>query len=45
MRSLPVETKAALELLVLTFARPDEIRAAEWSEFDLDGSGPSQPRR
>jgi integrase len=30
------ETKAALELLALTFARPGEIRAAEWSEFDLD---------
>jgi integrase len=26
----------ALELLALTFARPGEIRAAEWSEFDLD---------
>ncbi len=32
------ETKAALELLALTFARPGEIRAAEWSEFDLDGA-------
>jgi integrase len=30
------ETKAALELLALTFARPGEIRAAEWREFDLD---------
>jgi len=30
------ETKAALELLALTFARPGELRAAEWSEFDLD---------
>jgi len=30
------ETKVALELLALTFARPGEIRAAEWSEFDLD---------
>lgn len=30
------ETKAALELLPLTFVRPGELRAAEWSEFDLD---------
>lgn len=30
------ETKASLELLALTFARPGEVRAAEWSEFDLD---------
>jgi integrase len=32
------ETKAALELHALTFARPGEIRAAEWSEFDLDAA-------
>lgn len=32
------ETKAALELLSLTFARPGEIRAAEWNEFDLDNA-------
>lgn len=32
------ETKAALELMALTFARPGEIRAAEWTEFDLDGA-------
>jgi integrase len=31
-----LETKAALELLALTFARPGEIRAAEWREFELD---------
>ncbi|WP_245470678.1 tyrosine-type recombinase/integrase [Bradyrhizobium guangzhouense] len=30
------ETKTALELLALTFARPGEVRAAEWSELDLD---------
>src|SRR6202023_1524449 len=30
------ETKAALELLALTFVRPGELRAAEWVEFDLD---------
>jgi integrase len=32
------ETCATLELLALTFARPGELRAAEWSEFDLDAS-------
>jgi integrase len=37
------ETKAALELLALTFARPGEIRAAEWSEFDLAGASWSIP--
>ena len=30
------ETRAALELLALTFVRPGELRAAEWTEFDLD---------
>jgi integrase len=30
------EARAALELLALTFVRPGELRAAEWSEFDLD---------
>ena len=32
------ETKAALELLSLTFVRPGEMRAAEWSEFDLNNA-------
>jgi integrase len=32
------ETRAALELLALTFVRPGELRAAEWAEFDL-GAG------
>jgi integrase len=32
------ETRAALELLALTFVRPGELRAAEWVEFDLDAS-------
>jgi integrase len=32
------ETKAALELLALTFVRPGELRAAEWFEFDLDAA-------
>ncbi len=30
------ETRAALELLALTFVRPGELRAAEWAEFDLE---------
>lgn len=29
-------TAAALRLLPLVFVRPGELRAAEWSEFDLD---------
>lgn len=29
-------TKVALELLVLTFVRPGELRAAKWKEFDFD---------
>jgi integrase len=33
-----LETRAALELLALTFVRPGELRAAEWVEFDLDGA-------
>jgi integrase len=33
-----VETKAALELLALTFVRPGELRAAEWAEFDLQAA-------
>ncbi len=32
------ETRAALELLALTFVRPGELRAAEWVEFDLDAA-------
>jgi integrase len=30
------ETRAALELMALTFVRPGELRTAEWSEFDLE---------
>lgn len=30
------ETRAALELLALTFVRPGELRAAEWVEMDLE---------
>jgi len=29
-------TRLALRLLVLTFVRPGELRAASWSEFDFD---------
>jgi len=32
------ETRIAIELLALTFVRPGELRAAEWSEFDLDAA-------
>jgi integrase len=32
------ETRYALELLALTFVRPGELRAAEWTEFDLDAA-------
>lgn len=32
------ETRFALELLALTFVRPGELRAAEWSEFDLEAA-------
>jgi len=32
------ETRIALELLALTFVRPGELRAAEWTEFDLDAA-------
>jgi integrase len=30
------ETRAALELLAVTFVRPGELRAAEWADFDLE---------
>ncbi len=30
------ETKAALHLIALCFARPGEVRAAEWKEIDLE---------
>jgi integrase len=32
------ETRAVLELLALTFVRPGELRAAEWTEIDLDAA-------
>jgi integrase len=32
------EVRAALQLAPLVFVRPGELRAAEWSEFDLDGA-------
>src|SRR6185437_981863 len=31
-------TSAALKLAPYVFVRPGELRAAEWSEFDLDGA-------
>lgn len=33
-------TAAALKLAPLVFARPGELRAAEWSEFTLEGKDP-----
>jgi len=33
-------TSAALKLAPLTFVRPGELRAAHWSEFELDGDTP-----
>ncbi len=33
-----IETRSALKLMALLFPRPSELRQAEWSEFDLDGS-------
>jgi integrase len=32
------ETVMALEMAVLTFVRPGELRAAEWREFDLENA-------
>jgi len=37
-RGRGVATEFALKLLPLTFVRPGELRAAEWSEFDLDAA-------
>lgn len=31
-------TKLGVELLLLTFVRPGELRKAEWKEFDLNGA-------
>jgi integrase len=31
-------TQAALKLMALLFPRPGELRAAQWSEFDLEGA-------
>ncbi|MBW8470854.1 MAG: integrase arm-type DNA-binding domain-containing protein [Thiobacillus sp.] len=33
-----VVVRAALQLAPMLFQRPTELRAAEWSEFDLDGA-------
>jgi integrase len=32
------ETRAALELLALTFTRPGELRSAKWKDFDLEAA-------
>lgn len=36
LRERPAVAARALELLILTAARTDEVRMARWSEFDLD---------
>ena len=36
LRERPAIAARALELLILTAARTDEVRLARWSEFDLD---------
>jgi integrase len=33
-----VTTRAALQLIALTFVRPGELRHAEWKEFDLEAA-------
>jgi len=33
-------TRLALKLLLLTFVRPGELRAAKWEEFNLDSDAP-----
>lgn len=35
------QTQCALKLLLLTFVRTGELRAAQWSEFDLDTDTPT----
>ena len=35
------ETRLAVKLLLLTFVRPGELRAAKWEEFKLDGDAPT----
>lgn len=35
------EVRAALKLSPLLFVRPGELRHAQWSQFDLDGTAPS----
>lgn len=41
-QGLPV-TRAALQLAPLVMLRPNELRRAEWAEFDLDGLGFDYP--
>jgi integrase len=33
-----IETRAAIQLMALTFMRSEELRYAVWSEFDLEGT-------
>ncbi len=35
-----IQTKLAMKLIIFTFVRTTELRAAEWQEFDLDASEP-----
>lgn len=35
------ETRLAVKLLLLTFVRPGELRAAKWEEFELTGEAPA----
>lgn len=39
-----ITTRAALQLIALTFVRPGELRYAEWKEFDLKGAVWSIPK-
>ncbi|MCK1474907.1 tyrosine-type recombinase/integrase [Bradyrhizobium sp. 197] len=39
-----ITTRAALQLIALTFVRPGELRHAEWKEFDLRGAVWSIPK-
>jgi integrase len=35
-----IQTKIAIKLIILTFVRTTELRAAQWQEFDLDAKEP-----
>ena len=38
LRAKPTIARLALELLILTASRPQEVRLAEWSQFDLEAN-------